>query len=424
MSPRRGRPPKYCEDPQTGQPVVGLSKHKVHGFYYNTHFKTENVKMHNFGTDRNVAIFEFRLWMSRRGREETIGINIEDMEQEVAEVTEKDGEYYFGRKDFGISESLFWRKARQLILQDIHAARKKLNLPIEIVGSVKLTKSVSLERIGDLFFQRKELSGKTKRYLRESKVYWKEFISYSGARRARDVTIEAVDTYQDRIREIANRKKWKGSSINNRFSLVKGVFKAALKYLQNHAEIDEVKNVRDYLNRLEGVKKSKFEPQPVSKEDYRRFLDNERSPTYKALLLVALNCAMRQANLVEIRKKHIDLKRKVLQMPRPKTGVIRSAVLWDRTVLAIREMQKSVPNRTDHLFISEKGGPLSRKTVEDWFRRRRTQLGISKKVKFEQLRDSASTIPIWAGVAKPHEITVLLGHLLPWPAPQNLIHQL
>ena len=79
----------------------------------------------------------------------------------------------------------------------------------------------------------------------------------------------SVDT-QDRIKEIARRRNWKGSSINNRFSLVKGVFKAVLRYLQNHAEIEEVKNVRDYLNRFEGVKKSKFEPQPMSRKDYSK----------------------------------------------------------------------------------------------------------------------------------------------------------
>ena len=67
MSPGRGRPPKYVEDPITKKPVVGLSEHKTNGFFYNTHWKTEKVKMHNFGSDKNAAIFAFRQWEQKRG---------------------------------------------------------------------------------------------------------------------------------------------------------------------------------------------------------------------------------------------------------------------------------------------------------------------------------------------------------------------
>ena len=430
MSPGRGRPPKYVEDPITKKPVVGLSKHKTHGFFYNTHWKTEKVKMHNFGTDKNAAIFAFRQWEQKRGKDPRTLLPLE--EGEVRTVLDRNPDQLsfkvewdkkqIGRRTratarnieigYDVPESAIWAKARELILQDIVEARKKLNLPIEINGSVLPQKSLSLEKLGQIYFQRKRDSGITELHIKQSTAYWKEFIAIAGVNTVRDITIQSVDLYQQKIKERAKKKKWSGSSVNNRFSLVKSVFRGAVRYLQSQAEIDDTTNAGLYLNRLEGVKKSKSKPRLIPREDYRKLLDAETNPTYRALLLLGLNCGMKTANLTLVRKSHIDLGKGTLEMERPKTGVIRVAMLWSRTAKALLEMQQLVPNSTDYLFVND-NKPLTRPAIAGWFRRRRKALGISDKVKFEHLRDSAQTVPVELGSSNPTEIALLLGHLLP-----------
>ncbi|HEY5138846.1 MAG TPA: hypothetical protein VIJ25_05935 [Methylococcales bacterium] len=60
----RGRPPTYVAD-ANGRPVVGLSFDK-NNFYYNTHWKAENVDKQIFGNDRGEAIARFRIWQSEK----------------------------------------------------------------------------------------------------------------------------------------------------------------------------------------------------------------------------------------------------------------------------------------------------------------------------------------------------------------------
>jgi len=54
-----------------------------------------------------------------------------------------------------IPESYIYAKARELILYDIVEARKKLNLPIELKGTFKTEKSITLDDLGVLYFEKR-----------------------------------------------------------------------------------------------------------------------------------------------------------------------------------------------------------------------------------------------------------------------------
>lgn len=430
----RGRPPEYVLD-WKNKPVVGLSYHKTNNFYYNTHFMKEGGKPINFGSNKDEAIFKFRQYDAKKRGRESITLDVEDLSMgeriepieykapqwlidmqptEEMKRQHREGPILGRRVETAIiPDSLFWAKARELILNDITEARKRLNLHIEIVGSVLPTKSISLKELGELFFQRKARKGVTKRYLVESRAYWKEFIAITQAKTVRDVDIPTVEKYVQSIHEKANREKLSASWINSRFSIIKRIFRGSINCLDTQSQIDEVKSMLVHLNRMEWTRNEKYNPQPISKANYLKILSNEKSPIYKALWLFALNCGMRQSDLTEVKKAHVDMTEKTLVMQRPKTRVIRSAMLWDRTLEAISIMAQTIPNKTEYLFANSKGEKLSRKAISDWFRRTRKRLGMDEKVKFEHLRDAAQSIPTDENPESLTSIAILMGHILP-----------
>ena len=106
----------------------------------------------------------------------------------------------------------------------------------------------------------------------------------------------------------------------------------------------------------------------------------------------------------------MDLENKTLQMPRPKTGIIRVACLWDRTRKAIEEMLGSVDNRTDYLFLNETNRPLRRASINEWWVQRRRTLDIDESVKFEHIRDATQTTPVENDPTSFDEVRLIMGH--------------
>jgi integrase len=63
-------------------------------------------------------------------------------------------------------------------------------------------------------------------------------------------------------------------------------------------------------------------------------------PVLKAMTLLGINCGFGNQDVALLRKKHIDLKSKWLDFPRPKTGISRRCPLWPETIAAIRRVVK------------------------------------------------------------------------------------
>jgi integrase len=179
-----------------------------------------------------------------------------------------------------------------------------------------------------------------------------------------------------------------------------------------------------YTNRLTKAKKPIVNPTPISYEDYHKMLNyaiDKKDLTYKAILLIALNCGMRQSDLADIRikksgkrqKPDIDLDNKTLQMPRPKTGIIRVAILWDRTVDAINEMlqeRKKQKIDSEYLFLNSYNRPIREQNIRRWWERNRKHAKLDKSVKFEHIRDATQTIPLDDDPKSLVETNLIMGH--------------
>ena len=86
------------------------------------------------------------------------------------------------------------------------------------------------------------------------------------------------------------------------------------------------------------------------------------------MILLAINCGLGPADLGRLRWNMMDLKRRRLTFPRPKTGVRRVGFLWKKTRRALLRVRKLKHNRaaleregeTSLVFITRKGLPFYR----------------------------------------------------------------
>ncbi|MCH7552117.1 hypothetical protein IIB49_01890, partial [Patescibacteria group bacterium] len=150
---------------RNGRPVVGLSYDESNDRYFNTHFKSERLKRENFGSDYDEAIFLFRQWESQQKGERHLNIEKDKTKKAVKLTISED---YLKKKNetdeaykkrvtklnlklrkgeiesqtkttsiITIPESYIFAKARELILDDIVEARKKLNHSVGLSRGIK-----------------------------------------------------------------------------------------------------------------------------------------------------------------------------------------------------------------------------------------------------------------------------------------------
>jgi integrase len=91
-----------------------------------------------------------------------------------------------------------------------------------------------------------------------------------------------------------------------------------------------------------------------------RRLVEAASPALSAMVLLGVNCGMGNTDLAELPRSALDLKKGILDFPRPKTGIRRRAVLWPETLEAIKAALSArpapkAPTDADLVFITKHG---------------------------------------------------------------------
>ena len=438
---KRGRPPIYALD-LDGKPVVGLSYDIANDSYFNTHFKTEGIKKENFGDDRDEAIYLFRQWEAKQKGEEYQGIERERVKKSIRmtiyeELVKKPNEtekeftqrmVEFGIKVrkgevssetvplYGVPNSYIYAKARALILQDIHKARKEMNLPIKLDGTYRTEKSITFDEVGDIYFEKsgKKLNPRHKINLQR---YWEEFKRNVKVKMVSQLSADLVDEYEKWIYFQAKKKKWENSTISNQLSTAITIFNQVYKNKRlKPSDKEYIKDAR-LLCSFNYPQSPDYDPRPISKEDYFKIF-NSADIIYRCVMLCALNFGMKETELVDIRIKprkgrknpDIDLKKRIIAKPRTKTGVIGVAIVWERTADAINEMLAYTQNKGEYLFLNSKNNIMKLGNINKWWQRNRKRVGVDTNVKFEHIRDATQTVPIDNDPTLLFETKLLLGH--------------
>ena len=143
------------------------------------------------------------------------------------------------------------------------------------------------------------------------------------------------------------------------------------------------------------------------------------SPQLKAMTLLGINCGLGNSDCGQLLKSHIDLRRRWLDYPRPKTGVERRAKLWDETARAIREIRHRSTD-TEFVFLTKRGKSWHKEASDNpisaEFRKLLKKRRIYRKgLGFYSLRHTFATIA--REVGDDEATRVVMGH-----ADESMLH--
>lgn len=166
-------------------------------------------------------------------------------------------------------------------------------------------------------------------------------------------------------------------------------------------------------------------------DEIRKMLE-AADPQMNALILLGINCALGNGDLGELQTRHVDLKKRMLTYPRPKTGEERECPLWPETIKALSSVW---PEAEGPVFRTERGLPLVRMKeggeagvvgsdrITEPFARLRKDLGIFRSgVGFYCLRRTFRTVSDELGDI--HAVCRIMGHRLTGPMATHYVRSI
>ena len=413
---KRGRKAKCWVDSETGRPVDGLRRDVKSGRFYPV-----GKGSPSFGNDETLAIARFRRWKAdQEGEPGTIPFYHPSIPDDVAAQLEEwhaagliesddpdagaspartpeellaDGEL----KDdpapgpiparIVLDERSFWRRVRYELLTDPAKVALKTEIPqLAYFNEWKPPEpSLKLPDIGVLYRdKRKTISNEWKR---KTRLFWHEFCDTVKVKTVRDLTPDHIDAYYNKAYDEYAQHGRSPTYVAHRFQCIKSIFRHAMTKGRDQ---EQLRRVLDLCAMLIPPDKAGHNPRPISREHFAALLsvsDNK----WRAIFLLSLNAALYPSEVAVVERSHIDLDAATLVMDRPKTGVPRIAVLWERTVNAIRAYQAEYRHDSAYVFVSATGLPYNANHMSRNFRRRRAAAGLPDTVKFDNIRDGAYT---------------------------------
>ena len=343
------------------------------------------------GADEAKAIHRFRLWQARQGQGD--GLTLEELDAECS--------VHFGPTGEG---KIHWtRYYHELLTRDPRQAAVELDDErLARLGELgERLPSLALPEIGHAYQNKQPPLSAS--WQRKAARYWSEFCDIVRAETVRDITAEDIGHYSDAI--LAQRDK-SPTYAAHRFGLVKSVFAYALK---RGRDVERLNRVLTLCKMFTAPRKNGTDPKPISPEHFHALLDAAPT-TFKAVLLLSLNAALYPSEVSAVKKNHCNLDTGTLVMERSKTRTVRVAVLWPRTIDAIRAYQAERPHESAYLFVGRTGKPWDGNHLTRHFRTIRDGIeGFDRSVEFAHLRDGAYTAAIEGGADLMHS-KLLAGH--------------
>lgn len=207
-----------------------------------------------------------------------------------------------------------------------------------------------------------------------------------------------------------SKRKLASSTLSRKLTAIRGL----ARYLVKEEICD-----KDFTELVDGPKARRRVPTSLGAKEIRRLLEapDQRTPhgiRDKAILELFYSSGLRVSELSALRIQQVDLDNRVIRVF-GKGSKERLVPVGGRaceaisTYLAASRLTFVKPKTGSALFLSERGIPISRKTIWVLVKRYASLAGITQKIKPHMLRHSFAT-HLLAGGADLRVIQEMLGH--------------
>lgn len=203
----------------------------------------------------------------------------------------------------------------------------------------------------------------------------------------------------------------KGSTVNRELNLISSVINWARKDLMIQAEnpialMRRPKNPPGRDRRLEPGEEqrlldvmSSYKAEQAGHKRTGAYLRGTRNPYLKPLVMLALETAMRQGELLDLRWEHVDLRKRIAHLPSTKNGDSRSVPLSSKAANILESM---------HIQPEGRVFPLTADALKKAWKRATISAGL-KDLRFHDLRHEA-TSRIAEKLPNVIELSAVTGH--------------
>lgn len=321
-------------------------------------------------------------------------------------------------EDVLIPANAVWSFVGDFIRANRHKAAKLIGFPqIAYLDDLEKPKTLSLDQAGKNYHEDKQHEITPKQH-RNSKVWWDGFVKFCADLEITEIDQLSFDTFQRYANHVkaeqnSKSKKTKRTKSNSYSRSRFGTVKAVINYAAETQKIDAAlwaKLKLAWKRPLRLPKQKEGEKVIITPQEFKAMTEIA-SEFDKALLLLGINAAFYPSDF-DLTWDHVDLNTQTLYYRRQKKdqgqteGVTRSAVLFDETVAALRKIKTDSP----YIFATREKGPIAPPTVWDHVTDLRDKAKIKRKIRPEDLRNTAATVA--AENAPAAQYRVLMGHTL------------
>lgn len=165
---------------------------------------------------------------------------------------------------------------------------------------------------------------------------------------------------------------------------------------------------RNFFFNIPRIKKSKYLPVVLSKEEVRKMISTTFNPKHNCIISLLYGTGLRVSELTHIKMCDLDLDRKMLRVFQGKGKKDRLVILPVK-LLSILQKQSQIKKADDYLFTNGRGNRLTEATIQKIVAQAAQRAGIKKTVSPHTLRHSFATHLLEAGTDIRY-IQELLGH--------------
>lgn len=425
----------FYRDPKTNREIHGLKRRPDGRFYAAVH------PTKTFGKDPRKAIKKFRQWETQRTNK-TIPVltplkpmldESERVKTWIDALPADSISLDHSHAIIGADEVLFWETVSRLIAESPKLVAEKTG--IEEIGYLENLKpprpAIRIKDVVTYYADKQQTSQKERRHGQST---WSEFVKVirevNHVQRISDISQDHINHYNTFIHGRISKGEIESKTAKSKIQKVKTILNHAIKKCpeDDKPQLRRVRDLCDSIDSPNGNGNGDGE-KIITPRDFHKLLKTAKTVTlagsnidpelWNCLLLVSLNCCMTGSDLASIKPEHIDLRKKTLVMKRPKNewrgtnSPIRVAVLWDRTVAAIRRYKRKCPHGLPWLFGNcdyRKGARFSKLSTRS-ITRQFGKLAAKAKVDamHKMLRSSGYTAAIDGGADALHA-EILMGH--------------